>query len=40
MCLTKIAKLLSREELLKRCEESEKRVSSMIEERLKNLSSH
>ena len=40
MCMARIGKLLSREELMRRCEESERRVGTMIEERLKNLERH
>ena len=40
MCISKISRLLAREELMRRCEESERRVEAMIEERLKNLERH
>jgi hypothetical protein len=40
MCLGRVGKLLSREEVMRRCEESERRVGSMLEERLKQLGGH
>lgn len=40
MCLARAGKLLSREEVARRCEEAERRVGSMLEERLRQLGSH
>lgn len=40
MCMDRIGKMLSREEVMRRCEESERRVGSMLEERLRQLGGH
>jgi hypothetical protein len=40
MCMARIGKMLSREEVMRRCEESERRVGSMLEERLRQLGGH
>lgn len=40
MCIDKINKSIARQELMRRCEESEKRVRNMLEDRLSNLQRH